>query len=379
VTDAGEASDDGNDSDSDACSSTCEEAFCGDALVFIGEEECDDGNQSNTDSCLDDCAAARCGDGVEWVAVEECDDGMAVDDDGCDADCVQSEAVSLALGGAHTCARLRTGNVRCWGSSDQGQLGHGNTESIGDEVGETPVSAGTVEFGGGRASAAISAGAQHTCAVLDTGAVRCWGEGTRGQLGYGNTESIGDDEAPGSAGTVDIGAGRTAVAISAGGYHTCAVLDTGAVRCWGHGGQGRLGYSNQDNIGDDEAPGSVGTVNLGAGRTAVAVAAGTWHTCAILDGGAVRCWGSGSWGQLGYGNTNDVGDDETPGSVGTVDIGPGRTATALAAGAYHTCAILDTGAVLCWGLGTTGRLGYGNTNTIGDDEFPSTAGDVEVF
>ncbi|MDQ6805876.1 MAG: hypothetical protein M3065_13125, partial [Actinomycetota bacterium] len=91
--------------------------------------------------------------------------------------------------------------------------------------------------------------------------------------------------------------------------------------------------------------------------------AGGFHSCAVLAAGAVRCWGFGASGQLGYGNANSVGDDETPGSVGPVNLGVGRTAKAIAAGDSHTCALLDDGTVRCWGFGGDGRLGYGNTST----------------
>jgi hypothetical protein len=100
--------------------------------------------------------------------------------------------------------------------------------------------------------------------------VRCWGFGFYGQLGYGNTDSIGDTETPGSVGPVFLGAGRRAVAISAGESHTCALLDTGVVRCWGLGGEGELGYANTSTIGDGETPGSVGPVDL-AGLVATKV------------------------------------------------------------------------------------------------------------
>jgi len=119
-------------------------------------------------------------------------------------------------------------------------------------------------------------------------------------------------------------------------------------------------------------------VDLGSGRTARAITAADEHTCALLDNGRVRCWGFGNSGRLGYGTTNDIGDDETPGSVGPVDLGSGRTARAITAGGAHTCALLDNGAVRCWGWGDSGRLGYGNTNTIGDDETPGTVGPVDL-
>ena len=143
--------------------------------------------------------------------------------------------------------------------------------------------------------------------------------------------------------------------------HSCAIITDGTVRCWGRGGEGRLGYGNTSDIGDDETPGSVGPVDLGTGRTAVAISAGSArHTCALLDDGAVRCWGSGTLGRLGYGNTTTIGDDETPGSVGPVDLGAGRTAVAITTGADHTCALLDDGTVRCWGT-ASGQLGYGDS------------------
>jgi len=161
----------------------------------------------------------------------------------------------------------------------------------------------------------LDVGRFHACAVLSQGSVRCWGFGGGGLLGYGAENTIGDDETPAAAGPVDLGAGRTAVGLSVGAFHACAVLDDGTVRCWGFGGDGRLGYANTAAIGDDETPGSAGPVNLGAGRTAKALTAGRAHSCAVLDDGTVRCWGFGFDGRLGYGNQDSIGDDETPGSV----------------------------------------------------------------
>ncbi len=115
--------------------------------------------------------------------------------------------------------------------------------------------------------------------------------------------------------------GGSATAISAGDNHTCALLTGGSVRCWGYAGHGRLGYANTNDIGDNETPDTVGPVNLGAGRIATAVSAGSRHTCARLDDGHVRCWGYGVNGRLGYCNQNSIGDDESPGAAGPVDLG----------------------------------------------------------
>ncbi|MCA1684031.1 MAG: chromosome condensation regulator, partial [Actinobacteria bacterium] len=273
---------------------------------------------------------------------------------------------------------LVNASARCWGFNGDGQLGYGNTLTVGDD--EPPASVGPVNFGPGRTVTAIAAGDYHTCAILDDGTVRCWGFGGDGRLGYANTRNIRD---PSSVGPVDLGGKATA--ISAGAGHTCAILDDGTVRCWGYGGggqpigAGRLGYGNTDDVGDDETPGSVAPVKLGEQRTAVAISAGGAHTCAILDDQSVRCWGTPFAGQLGYGNINTIGASptRTPDTTGPVKLG--APAVAISAGGAHTCAILDTGGVRCWGENLYGQLGYGNTTNLGDNNAtPDTAGPVRL-
>jgi alpha-tubulin suppressor-like RCC1 family protein len=285
-------------------------------------------------------------------------------------------ATALSAGSVHTCARLDNGTVRCWGFGGNGRLGSGNTDNIGDN--ETPAVAGTVNLGAERTAAAVTAGRGHTCVVLDNGSVDCWGFGADGRLGYGNTDSIGDNETPGEIGPVNLGTARTATAITAGEAHTCALLDDGTVRCWGANASGQLGYGNTTPVGDDETPDTAGPVKLGTGRTAVAITAGSFHTCALLDNATVRCWGFGRVGALGYGNTDSIGANETPDVTGPVNLGAERRATAISAGAFHTCALLDNGAVRCWGFGRAGRLGYANANSVGDDETPDTVGPVDL-
>src|SRR5690606_31652407 len=108
----------------------------------------------------------------------------------------------------------------------------------------------------------------------------------------------------------------------------------------------------------------------------IAVAAAEAHSCVVIEGGTVRCWGLGSFGRLGHVDTNTIGDDETAGCAGDVDVG-GAVAQ-ISVGDQHTCALLDGGALRCWGRGASGRLGYANLSDIGDDEAPATAGDVDV-
>ena len=146
--------------------------------------------------------------------------------------------------------------------------------------------------------------------------------------------------------TSSLGAGRTAVALSSGAAHTCALLDNGLISCWGYGDYGQLG-----NGGTTGTNVPTLTSSLGTGRTAIALSSGQDHTCALLDNGSVSCWGDSNLGQLGNGRSYSL----TPTLTGS--FGTGRTAVALSSGSFHTCAILDNGAVSCWGMGWHGQLG----------------------
>lgn len=278
---------------------------------------------------------------------------------------------SIAAGGFHTCAILVGGVVRCWGFGASGVLGYGNTNNIGDN--ETPASAGDVALGAPAKSLALAP--DHTCAVLTTGAVRCWGAGNNGALGYANTNTIGDNESP-LAIDVDIGiADVTTIATSGpfGGGYTCAV-GGGNLSCWGDPGSGRLGRGNLVTIGDNETPASAGFVPVGDVNVS-SVAVGAAHVCATGSTG-VRCWGEGANGRSGHGSTIVIGDDELASAAATVDVG--GTVKQLALGGAHSCARLDNGGVRCWGMGTFGQLGYANTVDVGDDEAPSAVGDVDL-
>jgi alpha-tubulin suppressor-like RCC1 family protein len=134
----------------------------------------------------------------------------------------------------------------------------------------------------------LSAGNSHTCAILDNGDLKCWGLGWHGQLGDGGSGFGYYTNAPSST-AINLGSGRTAVAVSAGGSQTCAILDNGDLKCWGYDGNGQLGDGGSNT--NTNAPSST-AINLGTGRTAVAVSAGNAHTCAILEIGGAPCRGS---------------------------------------------------------------------------------------
>jgi len=108
-------------------------------------------------------------------------------------------------------------------------------------------------------------------------------------------------------------------------------------------------------------------INLGTDRTAAAIAAGNFHTCAILDNSSIKCWGFNASGQLGQGDTSTVDGGDLGDSLPAVDLGHGRTARAITAGDNHTCVVLDNTSVKCWGSNTAGQLGLGDTNNLGDN------------
>ena len=281
-------------------------------------------------------------------------------------------AKAISLGNYHTCAILNNDYVKCWGYNGYGQLGLGNIYSKGDGSNEMGDNLAFVDLGTGRTAKAISLGLSHTCAILDNNKVKCWGRSNYGQLGLGNTSSKGDNssEMGDNLAFVDLGTNRTAKAVSLGSSHTCAILDNNKVKCWGYGANGRLGYGNTSTKGDhsNEMGDNLPYVDLGTNRTAKSISLGDYHTCAILDNDKVKCWGYNGYGQLGLGNTSRKGDgsNEMGDNLPYVDLGTNRTAKSISLGQYHTCAILDNDKVKCWGYNYYGQLGLENTRNQGD-------------
>ncbi len=282
---------------------------------------------------------------------------------------------SITAGGAHACAIVTAGRLKCWGNNPEGQLGQGDRVNRGDGPGEMGADLPAIDLGVGRTATAVTAGSQHVCALLDNGTVKCWGDGNNGATGYGDTFDRGvvAGQLGVGLGPVDLGTGRTATAISAGANHTCALLDNSTVKCWGNNDNGQLGLGDSSTRGD--GPGEMGdnlpAVSLGTGRTATAISAGFTHTCALLDNATVKCWGQGTDGRLGLGNITNRGDSTSPGhqmgdNLPTVSLGTGRTAVAVSAGFSHTCALLDNATVKCWGANQFGQLGLGDTTPRGD-------------
>jgi cysteine-rich repeat protein len=352
----------------------CAPGSCGDGKPQSGED-CDDGNANNNDECTELCQAPSCGDGFTNGS-EACDDANQVETDGCRKDCTWG-ATNVSVGGGHSCAIFGDGRVKCWGDNSTGQLGIGDTSRRGGSPGEMGSNLPEVSLGTGRRALSLSAGGSHTCALLDDGSVKCWGDNYFGQLGQGDTEVRGD--APGEMGDalppVSLGTGRTAKALAAAFRFTCALLDNNSIKCWGDNQAGQLGLGDTVSRGDnpDEMGDQLPAVALGTGRTAKSVSAQTTHTCAVLNDDSVKCWGENGYGNLGLGDNERRGDG--PGEMGdslpTVSLGTGRSAREVAAGWHHTCALLDDASVKCWGVNWSGHLGLGDANDRGD-----TAGEM---
>ncbi|KAG2494588.1 hypothetical protein HYH03_007354 [Edaphochlamys debaryana] len=351
----------------------------------------------------------------------------------------------LALGTQHACA-LWSGKVKCWGNNYDGRLGLGYKFTyVGDNAVELGANLSTLSFGSNYTYVSdLATGSVHTCAILQPGGVvKCWGINFVGQLGYEDTLLRGAtpndtpnrlppvDLGPGLEATqaslrtacarlptVNLGTGLTAVAITAGGYHTCALLQPGGlVKCWGNPwatqGEPYSSYSPPEGLGD-----SLPAIDMGNGNTAIAVSAGWTHTCALLVGGKLKCWGgypyaqlsphtkfggkiavrdlspmkrshtcvvlttggvkcfgSNDNGELGMGDVVPRGNLTSPAGWLEVPLGTGRSALRVVAGTSFTCVVLTDGyGIKCWGAGLYGQLASGSSFYRGDD--PGELGDA---
>eukprot|EP00854_Cymbomonas_tetramitiformis_P014551 gene14551-17199_t len=270
----------------------------------------------------------------------------------------------VAHGGAHTCAQLSGGAVKCWGANFWGQLGYGHTNQIGDEPGEMPPP--DVDTGG--AARSISAGQFHTCALRRDGKVVCWGNALYGQCGsvahLSNTSSftapneevrlsnqaIGDEPGEMPPPPVEISS-LEVQQIGVGGHHGCALLPAGKVKCWGDNNYGQCGVGQDTHsryIGLTEGDLPPDTVNLNSG--AVQVVSAKDRTCAILDTMELECWGSDTHtSQDGY----YVGETTWLQNVQQVNMGY-----------YHYCAVYDDHYTRCWGRNDWAQLGAGDLDDI---------------
>ncbi len=198
---------------------------------------------------------------------------------------------------------------------------------------------------------AVAAAEDHTCAITDSGAVRCWGSNRAGQLGNGRAVgSRSRDEAFPSAPVQLDGVVRK---LGPGTSHSCAVLEDGSLWCWGDNGHAELGQRDMERT-------NVPVDVQGLSGPVLDAGGGVWYTCALVEGGLVECWGDNEYGQLGSPassgcDTYDLCEPE-PQRVEGIE-----NAVGLSIGALHACAVTTQGAVYCWGYNAAGQLGDGTT------------------
>jgi hypothetical protein len=289
---------------------------------------------------------------------------------------IDEPIVAVAAGESHTCMVAASGDVYCWGSDGQGQLGDGDPgkhssrpdtpvwmlpaaqdvcsgddfscaltrdrevfcwgDNSEEQLGTTGAPDVPVQLPVG-GIAGITCGGQHACAWSEAGEIGCWGRNDRGQVGGG---SFG-----GSAPLTMVAGLPAATVVSAGDGHTCALTVEGEVWCWGSDSDGQLGD------GGENAHRASPVRVYGLAAAATQVASGGAHTCAVLQDGVVSCWGQGLSGQLGTGRTDP--------SWWAGDTVAGLTVERVSCGGAHTCGLTEAGQVYCWGANGNGQLGDG--------------------
>lgn len=295
-----------------------------------------------------------------------------------------ANVTKVAIFRTHGCALLNTGSVKCWGENMFGELGDGtfitsltpvtatnlgsssqildiqlslNTTcilktdnivycignnaygNIGDGNATVSIKVPQKVFNSGSNIQSATKGENHTCYINSSNGVECWGQNIYGQVGDSTLKAK-------AVPTAVTGLSSGVLAISAGRYHTCALLNTNAVKCWGQNGNGQLGDNSTTNR---NAP-----VDVSGLTNVTAISAGRYHTCALINDGSVKCWGYNSYGQLG---DNTTTSKLTPTSV----VSLGLTVTSIASGFLHTCAVMSDTTLKCWGNNDEGELGDGTT------------------
>jgi alpha-tubulin suppressor-like RCC1 family protein len=372
---------------------------CGSGLTCSGTNIVDQSTCSNG-SCV-------------TPAAKPCDGGLVCSGNACetdcrtDADCLPSyfcegnschlDAVQVSCGGGFTCVLLADGSVRCWGANSIGELGPGGPPASSTNVSPMTSVPVTVTGLGGTVQSISSNGANHSCALLSTGGVSCWGSDYEGELG--NNATLANNYSatplavkglPGSASSVSAGLGDFSCAlmasngalwcwgdnfagelgngmsggsspvpvqvsgltgpslITAGDEVMCAIV-SGSAYCWGADYDGQLG----DGVMSSNGVSTPGLVGLAGRVTDLAIQDS--HGCAVVQGGTVECWGHNVYGEIG--STTVAMGDYALSPVGVQGLP--TTATSVVTGSFHTCALLTDGTIWCWGWESFGQLGNG--------------------
>lgn len=236
-----------------------------------------------------------------------------------------SNVISISVGMTHTCAIVKSKNVYCWGQNGNGKLGTGDLEQR-----NSPTLVKNIDN-----VKQISANRIATCAVVESGAAYCWGDNQAGQLGIG-----ADEKAIVPTQVKNLSQVKQ---ISISYMHACAVAGDGDLYCWGSNEYLEYGMAGQK---------SSATPVLVTGIPRVSkVSVGAGHTCVKTVDGVPYCWGYGERGQLGAGSS--------PKSALPAQVSNLKEIIDISAGRFHTCALTKSRTLVCWGASDTGQLGYG--------------------
>jgi len=241
----------------------------------------------------------------------------------------------VAMGDTHVCVLLENGRLRCWGEANGGILGYGN-QTQRHQPQEDVLLAEKVKE--------ISVNSKVSCALLVDGHLQCWGNNFSGQLGYGDKEarSKPDGFVPTAMEVKHVEVGSSSV---------CAILVNGKLQCWGNGYANQLGYNDRGTdrykpMGYVPLAGSVKQISIGSG-----------HACAILEGGDVdgklQCWGRNEFGKLGI-------QSKDSGNFLPQMVPLPRKVLQVSLGSNHTCVVLEGNELQCWGYNRFGQLGFGD-------------------
>ena len=247
--------------------------------------------------------------------------------------------VSLSAGSKHTLGLCSDGTVAAWGFGYDGELGN----DYMDEHTVIPVPVIATGALAGKTVVAVAAGGDHSVALCADGTVATWGRNLYGQLGNNSTTNSLVPVAVNTSGAL---AGKTVVAVSAGGYHTLALCSDGTLAAWGWNLFGQIGANGTTNC---LVPVAVNASGSLAGKTVIAASAGGYHSLALCSDGTVVTWGGNSYGQLGN-------------SVNTSGTLLGKTVIGVSAGFEFSLALCSDGTLAAWGSNTRGQLGDGTGN-----------------
>jgi hypothetical protein len=256
-----------------------------------------------------------------------------------------SGVASITAGGGHLCALTTSGGVKCLGSNGYGQLGDG--QACGQELCSSLVDVQGLQSG----VASVVAGGTYTCAVTTTSGLKCWGQDEVGQLGDGAPprNSCGCRTTP-----VDVvGLTSGVSAVSLGAFNTCAITTSGAVKCWGEDSIGELGDGGACW---PWCRTPVDVVGLASGVQAVS--AGEFVSCALTGEAIVECWGVNDFGGLAATPAQSCGGTPCA-TIPIAANGLPRGVTAVSAGGFGACALLTGGGIRCWGDNRHGQIGDG--------------------